>query len=251
MNLAVNARDAIPGSGTIAVVTSEHRIDEDAALAHADLQPGRYVRIAVTDTGSGMTPEVQSQVFEPFFTTKGPGVSTGLGLSTVYAIAKRYGGFVTIYSEVDMGTTIKVYLPATEEEAETQAPEWHGEDGQDTGETVLLVEDEDAVRNACRRILRAGRFPRDRGARRDTGAVGGRRHHHRPAADRRHHAGRSLGQGPRRSHPGVSTRSPRAVHVGLHRRRHLQEGDPRARDHRGRKAVHIVGPAGQGKELLA
>ena len=157
MNLAVNARDAIPGSGTIAVVTSEHRIDEDAALAHADLQPGRYVRIAVTDTGSGMTPEVQSQVFEPFFTTKGPGVGTGLGLSTVYAIAKRYGGFVTIYSEVDMGTTIKVYLPATEEEAETQAPEWHGEDGQDTGETVLLVEDEDAVRNACRRILeRAG-----------------------------------------------------------------------------------------------
>ena len=206
-------------------MTSEQRIDEDAALAHADLQPGRYVRIAVTDTGSGMTPEVQSQVFEPFFTTKAPASGTGLGLSTVYAIAKRYGGFVTIYSEVDMGTTIKVYLPATEEGAEPEAPEWHGEDRAGHGRNG-------AARRGRRRRPqrlpanpRAGRFPRDRGERRDTGAGGG-------SATRTIDLlltdvimpGGSLGQGPRRSHPGDSTRAPRAVHVGLHRRRHLQEG---------------------------
>ena len=158
VNLAVNARDAIAGQGTIKVQTSEHLIDEDAAFAHPDLRPGRFVRIAVTDTGSGMTPEVQSKVFEPFFTTKGPGVGTGLGLSTVYAIANRYGGFVTIYSEVGVGTTVKVYLPATEDKADQPISD-QGADagGQDTGETVLLVEDEESVRNACRRILeRAG-----------------------------------------------------------------------------------------------
>jgi CheY-like chemotaxis protein len=104
-----------------------------------------------------MTPEVAGQVFEPFFTTKGPGAGTGLGLSTVYGIANRYGGCVTVYSEIDVGTTLKVYLPTTED---TVVPEVTG--GSDahvaaTGETVLLVEDEDAVRSACRRILeRAG-----------------------------------------------------------------------------------------------
>ena len=157
MNLAVNARDAIAGEGTITIETSEHTIDEDAALAHADLRSGRYVRIAVTDTGSGMSPEVISQIFEPFFTTKDPGSGTGLGLSTVYGIANRYGGFVTVYSELGIGTTFKVYFPATDEDPALPAPEETGVATDATGETVLLVEDEEAVRNACRRILsRAG-----------------------------------------------------------------------------------------------
>jgi signal transduction histidine kinase len=157
VNLAVNARDAIVGEGNITVETSEQVIDEDAAFAHADLRPGRYVRIAVTDTGSGMTPEVLSNVFEPFFTTKSPGHGTGLGLSTVYGIANRYGGFVTAYSEVGTGTTFKVYLPATDEHAVTANRQSEDTAQRATGETVLLVEDEDAVRNACRRILeRAG-----------------------------------------------------------------------------------------------
>ena len=157
VNLAVNARDAIAGEGTITVETSVQMIDEDAARAHIDLRPGRYVRIAVTDTGSGMTPEVASQVFEPFFTTKGPGAGTGLGLSTVYGIANRYGGFVTVYSEVEVGTTFKVYLPVTDEEPEPMAEIAPERSVQATGETVLVVEDEDAVRHACRRILeRAG-----------------------------------------------------------------------------------------------
>ena len=157
VNLAVNARDAIAGEGCITIETSEQMIDEDAASAHIDLHPGRYVRIAVTDTGSGMTPEVMTEVFEPFFTTKGPGLGTGLGLSTVYGIANRYGGFVTVYSEVGEGTTFKVYLPATDEHAEVDAAVVDEAPVRSTGETVLLVEDEDAVRNACRRILeRAG-----------------------------------------------------------------------------------------------
>ncbi len=157
VNLAVNARDAIAGQGKITVETTEQVIDEDAAQAHADLRPGRYVRIAVTDSGSGMTPEVMSEIFEPFFTTKGPGSGTGLGLSTVYGIANRYGGFVTVYSEVGMGSTFKVYLSATDEAVESPPADVAPELGKATGETVLLVEDEDAVRKACRRILeRAG-----------------------------------------------------------------------------------------------
>jgi signal transduction histidine kinase/CheY-like chemotaxis protein len=157
VNLAVNARDAISGPGTITVETSEQGIDEDASKAHAELAPGRYVRINVTDTGCGMTSEVSRQVFEPFFTTKGPGAGTGLGLSTVYAIASRYGGCVTVYSEVGVGTTFKVYLPTTDEVAETDLEHAPPEEVARTGETVLLVEDEDAVRSACRRILeRAG-----------------------------------------------------------------------------------------------
>jgi signal transduction histidine kinase len=157
VNLAVNARDAIAGSGTITVETSEQVIDEDAARAHADLSAGRYVRISVTDSGCGMTQEVAGQVFEPFFTTKAPGAGTGLGLSTVYAIANRYGGCVTVYSEVGVGTTFKVYLPATDDVAVPDADETPSNAVPTSGETVLLVEDEDAVRNACRRILeRAG-----------------------------------------------------------------------------------------------
>jgi signal transduction histidine kinase len=157
VNLVVNARDAISGGGIITVETSEHVIDEDAASAHAEVRPGRYVRIAVMDTGCGMSPEVTERIFEPFFTTKAPGEGTGLGLSTVYGIANRYGGFVTVYSEIGVGTTFKVYLPATDEGPETAVVGAAPQAGISSGETVLLVEDEDAVRNACRRILeRAG-----------------------------------------------------------------------------------------------
>jgi len=152
VNLAVNARDAITGEGTITVETSELVIDEDASQAHTDMRPGRYVRVAVTDSGCGMAPDVAERIFEPFFTTKAPGAGTGLGLSTVYGIANRYGGFVTVYSEVGVGTSFKVYLPATDE-SPSVPPTERAVPTRVTGETVLLVEDEDAVRNACRRIL--------------------------------------------------------------------------------------------------
>jgi signal transduction histidine kinase/CheY-like chemotaxis protein len=157
VNLAVNARDAIVGQGTITVATSEQVIDDEAASTHADLHPGRFVCIAVSDTGSGMAPEVVEQIFEPFFTTKAPGLGTGLGLSTVYGIVNRYGGFVGVYSEVGLGSTFKVYLPATDRAAEVEEDSGQKIATTMTGETVLLVEDEDAVRLACRRILeRAG-----------------------------------------------------------------------------------------------
>jgi len=157
VNLAVNARDAIVGQGSITVETSEQIIDDEAASAHADLRPGRYVCIAVSDTGSGMAPEVAEQIFEPFFTTKATGLGTGLGLSTVYGIVNRYGGFISVYSEIGLGTTFKVYLPATDEVAEIREESGESIATTVTGETVLLVEDEDAVRLACRRILeRAG-----------------------------------------------------------------------------------------------
>jgi signal transduction histidine kinase len=159
VNLVVNARDAMVGEGTITVETSEQILDEEAASAHVDLSPGRYVRINVTDNGCGMTPEVASRVFEPFFTTKGPGTGTGLGLSTVYGIVNRYAGHVTMYSEEGVGSTFKVYLPATEDrpDAQEETPTSTSESSA-TGETVLVVEDEDAVRNACRRILEGAGF---------------------------------------------------------------------------------------------
>lgn len=157
MNLVVNARQAIDGNGTITIETSEQVIDEDAASVHAELQPGRYIRINVTDTGCGMAPETLSRVFEPYFTTKDPGAGTGLGLSTVYGIVSRYGGYVTVYSEVDVGTTFKVYLPSTDEDitvAPVEPPTAPTVAGRGT---ILVVEDEVGVRNACRRILeRAG-----------------------------------------------------------------------------------------------
>jgi signal transduction histidine kinase/CheY-like chemotaxis protein len=158
MNLVVNARQAIDGDGTITIETSEEMIDEDAASMHAELQPGRYARITVTDTGRGMTSETASRVFEPYFTTKGPGAGTGLGLSTVYAIVNRYGGYVTVYSELNVGTSFKVYLPLTDEELQSDVEQDRtSEDQREAKGTILVVEDEDAVRNACTRILgRAG-----------------------------------------------------------------------------------------------
>ncbi len=172
MNLVVNARQAIDGAGTITIETSEELIDEDAASMHAELQPGRYVRISVTDTGCGMAPETASRVFEPYFTTKDPGSGTGLGLSTVYAIVSRYGGYVTVYSEVGVGTSFKVYLPSTQEEL--QGPAGEESPSKQIGErrgTILVVEDESGVRNACTRDSGACRLRRDRGERRCLGPL--------------------------------------------------------------------------------
>ena len=157
VNLVVNARQAIVGDGTITIQTSEQLIDEAAASTHIALHPGRYVRIAITDSGCGMAPETVEHVFEPFFTTKDAGSGTGLGLSTVFGIVSHYGGCVTVYSEVGRGTTFKVYLPATGDEAEVATEQVEAETPGAASGTVLLVEDEDAVRRASRRILeRAG-----------------------------------------------------------------------------------------------
>ena len=152
MNLAVNARDAMPGGGRLAIETTSFEADEDFARQHG-LSPGRYVRLNVSDTGTGMQPEVAARAFEPFFTTKARGDGTGLGLATVYGIVTQAGGQVVIYSEAGLGTTVKVLFPATNElQTGDQAPGRATPSARAT-ETVLLVEDEEMVREPARRVL--------------------------------------------------------------------------------------------------
>ncbi|WP_250527637.1 response regulator [Caballeronia sp. GAWG2-1] len=145
LNLAINARDAMNAHGKLTIEAGNASLDENYAKRHADLLPGQYVMVAVTDTGSGMSPEVQERAFEPFFTTKREGQGTGLGLSMVYGFVKQSGGHVKVYSEEGHGTTIRIYLPRArqEEDLETtiDAGPAHGGD-----ETILVVEDDEEVR---------------------------------------------------------------------------------------------------------
>jgi CheY-like chemotaxis protein len=155
MNLAVNARDAMPQGGKLTIETANVALDESYACRHIGVEPGQYVMLAVSDTGCGMDDETLSHIFEPFFTTKNEGQGTGLGLSTVYGIVKQSGGDIWVYSEPGRGTTFKVYLPRTEEavvegaSAKSDQLECsrHGQ------ETILLVEDEEMVRTLASEIL--------------------------------------------------------------------------------------------------
>ncbi len=155
VNLAVNSRDAMPTGGHLTIGTANADLDESYIARHpgAAPEPGRYVVLSVTDTGHGMDAETQARIFEPFFTTKEKGRGTGLGLSTVYGIVKQSGGYVWLYSEVGRGTTFKIYLPRVEavSGARLTAPAAREITGGD--ETVLLVEDEEAVRTIAQRVL--------------------------------------------------------------------------------------------------
>jgi PAS domain S-box-containing protein len=151
MNLTANARDAMPGGGKIVIRTSEWIVAKDRFHRQLGFAPGRYVRLSFTDTGEGMTPETSKHIFEPFFTTKEVGKGTGLGLSTVYGIVKQAGGQVSVYSEPGRGTTLAIYLPCSP--VDPGLPEPSAQMPKRGTETVLLVEDEPALRNLAQSIL--------------------------------------------------------------------------------------------------
>lgn len=153
VNLAVNARDAMPGGGRLLIETTNAELDEEASPLYGDLPPGCYVRIAVSDTGVGMDAETVRHAFEPFFTTKAKGEGTGLGLATVYGIVTGAGGAIQLYSEPGVGTTVKAYLPASGGEVAPRGQE-RAVRAEARGERVLVVEDEDGVRRLTERILR-------------------------------------------------------------------------------------------------
>ena len=156
VNLAVNARDAMPDGGTLTIRTGEARLTEADCRDHSDfdVRPGRYVAMTVSDTGIGMDAATQARIFEPFFTTKGPGKGTGLGLATVYGIVKQSGGYIAVTSEPGRGTTFRIYLPAETDSAPVPSEGTGGSDSTPEGSgTILLVEDEMPVRALARRVL--------------------------------------------------------------------------------------------------
>jgi len=158
MNLAVNARDAMPKGGKLLIETSNEELDSAYKTAHPVVKPGRYVLLAVSDTGIGMDPETQAHIFEPFFTTKEQGKGTGLGLSTVYGVVKQSGGFIWAYSELGKGASFKIYLPRVDAAVEDVAQASAASQVMRGTETVLLAEDEQDVREVAREFLESAGY---------------------------------------------------------------------------------------------
>ena len=154
MNLVVNARDAMPAGGEVKIDTRDYDVPPNARVREGAPPPGRYVLVSIEDSGSGIPAEIRDRIFEPFFTTKGPGKGTGLGLSTAYGVVKQSGGFMDVTSVERAGTTLRIFLPEADATASVAAPRPEVDtQHRSGGETILLVEDADAVRNVVRRAL--------------------------------------------------------------------------------------------------
>ncbi len=154
VNLAINARDSMPTGGKLVIETANVELNEDYCRLHSDTQPGNFVMLVVSDTGHGMSEEVRQHLFEPFFTTKPKGRGTGLGLATICGAVKQAGGSIDVYSEVDHGTSFKIYLPQVKQEAEKIAVSTRVMDLPRGNETILLVEDEAIVKNTTMKFLK-------------------------------------------------------------------------------------------------
>ena len=246
LNLAVNARDAMPGGGTLTLETLRVELDQQYADTRPSGRAGPHAMLAVTDSGEGMSEEVRAHLFEPFFTTKPPGVGTGLGLSTVYGIVKQAGGNIWVYSEPGRGTTFKIYFPVSDEapgvsEAPVPRAAARGR------ETVLVVEDDAQVPSADRARARVGRLP-GAGGRGRTSSDGDRRacRTDRPPADRRRD-GRPVGHAGRRRAQGGTARAASAVRLGLHAEHHRPPRRAGSRRRVPRQALHAIRPARQGQ----
>lgn len=158
LNLAINARDAMPSGGRLLIHTRRARFDSELALKHPAMAPGDYVLLSVQDTGTGMDQQTQAHIFEPFFTTKERGRGTGLGLATVYGFVKQIGGYIWVDSKPGVGTTFEIYLPVAREQAPQTGPSACSVDSEKGAGTVLLVEDEESLRTLTRSILEQGGY---------------------------------------------------------------------------------------------